>query len=88
MKTFSFALALGLMLTANACALRSPVNEQWGRSRESTRAAQVADPNAPSSDAAVEGLDAMSGEAVAKRYYEGQRNQSTRQAPAITISGE
>lgn len=88
MKTLSFALALGLMLTANGCALRSAVNEQWGRSQESTRAAQVADPNAPSSDAAVEGLDAMSGEAVARRYYEGQRNQSTRQAPSITISGE
>ena len=90
MKTRSFALALGLglLLLTSGCAHRSPVNEQWSRSYEATRAAQVADPNAPSSDAAVENMDPKSGEAVADRYYKGQRNQSTRQAPAITISGE
>jgi hypothetical protein len=89
MKTRSFALTLGLglLLLGSGCAHRSPVNEQWSRSYEATRAAQVADPNAPSSDAAVEGMDPKSGEAVADRYYKGQRNQQTRQAPAITISG-
>jgi len=88
MKTRSFALALGLALLTSACAHRSPVNEQWGRSYEATRAAQVADPNAPSSDAAVEGMDPVSGEIVADRYYKGQRQQATRQAPSITISGD
>jgi hypothetical protein len=91
MKTRSFALtlslSLGLSLLASGCAHRSAVNEQWGRSTGATRAAQVADPNAPSSDAAVEGMDPRSGEAVADRYYKGQRNQATRQAPTITISG-
>jgi hypothetical protein len=88
MKTRSFALALcvGLLL-ASGCAHRSPVNEQWSRSYEATRAAQVADPNAPSSDAAVVDMDPKSGEAVADRYYKGQRQQQVRQAPAITISG-
>jgi len=88
MKTRSFALGLGLLLLASGCALHSPVDEQWGRSYEASRAAQVADPNAPSSDAAVEGMDPKSGEAVADRYYKGQRNQQTRQAPAITITGK
>ena len=88
MKTRSFALALGLLLMTSACAHRSPVDEQWGRSVEATRAAQVADPNAPSSDAAVVGMDPVSGEAVADRYYKGQRQQLTRQAPAITITGK
>lgn len=89
MKTRSFALALGLGLSllASGCAHRSPVNEQWSRSYEATRAAQVADPNAPSSDAAIVDLDPKSGEAVADRYYKGQRTQQTRQAPTISISG-
>ena len=87
MKTRSFALALGLLLIASGCAHRSAVNEQWSRSYEATRAAQVADPNAPSSDAAIEDMDPKSGEAVADRYYTGQRQQQTRQAPSITISG-
>jgi hypothetical protein len=64
------------------------VTEQWGRSYDATQAAQVADPNAPSSDAALEGMDPKSGEAVAERYYKGQRSQQTRQAPTITISGD
>jgi hypothetical protein len=89
MKTRSFAVALGLglLLLAGGCALRSPVNEQWGRAYSANRAAQAADPNAPTSDEPVLGMDPKSGEAVADRYYKGQRNQQTRQAPAITISG-
>jgi hypothetical protein len=87
MRTRSFALAVGMLLIGSACAHRSPVNEQWGRSYDATRAAQVADPNAPSNDAAVVDMDPRSGEAVADRYYKGQRQQQTRQAPAITISG-
>jgi type IV pilus biogenesis protein CpaD/CtpE len=88
MKSRSIALALGLAFLASGCALKSPVDEQWGRSYSATRAAQVADPNAPSSDAAVEGIDAKTGEAVADRYYKGQRQQQTRQAPTISISGK
>lgn len=88
MKSRSIALALGLAFLASGCALHSAVDEQWGRSYSANRAAQVADPNAPTTDAAVEGLDARSGEAVADRYYTGQRNQQTRQAPTISISGK
>ena len=87
MKTRSLALALCLSLLGVACAHRSPVNEQWSRSTAATSAAQVADPNAPTSDAALLNLDAKSGEAVADRYYRGQRTQSTRQAPSVVISG-
>ena len=88
MKTRILVLALGLSLVTSACALRAPVAEQWGHATASTQAAQVADPNAPSNDDPALGLDAKSGEAVADRYYEGQRNRETRQAPAITISGD
>jgi hypothetical protein len=88
MRTRSVALALSLLLMAAGCSLRSQVNEQWSRSYEANRSAQVADPNAPASDAAVEGMDPESGQVVADRYYEGQRTQRTRQAPSITISGD
>ena len=90
MKTRILALALGLSLVAigSACALHSPISEQWGHSTAANQAAQVADPNAPANDDPALGMDAKSGEAVAERYYQGQRNQSTRQAPSITISGE
>jgi hypothetical protein len=88
MKTRILVLALGLSLVASACAHRSPVAEQWGHSTAATKAAQVADPNAPANDDPALGMDAKSGEAVAERYYKGQRTQATRQAPAITISGE
>jgi hypothetical protein len=86
-RSFALTLGLGLALLASGCAHRSPVNEQWGRSIDATRAAQVADPNAPSSDAAADGMDPRSAEAVADRYYKGQRTQQTRQAPTISISG-
>jgi hypothetical protein len=88
MKTRILVLALGLSLLTSACALHSPVGEKWGHSTAATRAAQVADPNAPANDDPALNLDAKSGEAVAERYYTGQRNQATRQAPSITISGE
>jgi hypothetical protein len=88
MKTRILVLALGLSLVTSACALRSPVDAQWSQTTAATKAAQVADPNAPANDDPALNMDAKSGEAVAERYYEGQRNQSTRQAPSITISGE
>jgi len=88
MKTRILVLALGLSLVTGACAHRSPVAEQWGQTTAATQAAQVADPNAPANDDPALGMDAKSGEAVAERYYKGQRTQATRQAPAITISGE
>jgi type IV pilus biogenesis protein CpaD/CtpE len=86
MMTRTLALAFGLSLLASGCALNSAVDEQWGRSTASNQAALVADPNAPANDDPVLGMDAKSAEAVAERYYEGQRNQGTRQAPTITIS--
>ena len=88
MKTRILVLTLGLSLVTSACALHSPVGEQWGHSTAATKAAQVADPNAPANDDPALNMDAKSGEAVAERYYKGQRDQATRQAPAITISGQ
>ena len=88
MRARSAAVCLVLLLSGCGAVQRSAVDEQWGRSYGATRAAQVADPNAPSDDAASEGIDPKSGEAVAERYYTGQRNQETRRAPAITISGD
>ena len=82
------SLRLSLMAVGSACALHSPVIEQWGHSTAANQAAQVADPNAPANDDPALGMDAKSGEAVAERYYKGQRDQATRQAPAITISGD
>jgi hypothetical protein len=86
MKTRTLVLALGLSLLASACALRSPVDEQWSHSTAANHDAQVADPNASANDDPVVGMDAKSGEAVADRYYTGQRNQDTRQAPSITVT--
>ncbi len=86
MKSRTLAVALGLSLLTGACAGRSPVNEQWGRSARVNHDVQLADPNAPANGDPVLGMDPKSGEAVADRYYKGQRNQQTRQAPAITIS--
>jgi hypothetical protein len=88
MRTRSAALCLAVLLSGCGSVQRSTVDEQWGRSYGATRAAQVADPNAPTDDAAIEGMDPKSGEAVAERYYTGQRTQETRRAPAITISGD
>lgn len=85
MKTTTLALALGLSLLVGACA--SPVDQHWGESTAATQAAQLADPNAPASDEPLLDLDAKSAEAVADRYYKGQRQQSTRQAPSIVITG-
>jgi hypothetical protein len=85
MKTKTLALALGLSLLAGGCA--SPVDEHWAESTDAMHAAQLADPNAPVSDEPLMDLDAKSAEAVADRYYRGQRQQSTRQAPSIVITG-
>jgi hypothetical protein len=87
MKTPCLALALGVSLFGAACAGRSPVGEQWGYTTAITYAAQAADPNAPTDDEPAVGMDPKSGEAVAERYYRGQRTQQTRQAPAIVITG-
>ena len=86
MKPRILVLALGLSLLTSAC-VHSNVDAQWGHATAATFSAQVADPNAPANDNPVLNMDAKSGEAVADRYYKGQRNQATRQAPAITISG-
>lgn len=85
MKTATLALALGLSLLAGGCA--SAVDEHWGESTAAMQAAQQADPNAPVNDEPLVDLDAKSAEAVADRYYKGQRQQQTRQAPAIVITG-
>lgn len=84
MKTTILALSLGLSLLAGGCA--SPVDQHWGESTAATQATQLADPSAPANDEPLVDLDAKSAEAVADRYYRGQRQQSTRQAPAIIIT--
>ena len=84
MKTTIPALALSLWLLAGGCA--SPVDEHWGESISATQAAQVNDPAAPADHEPRVDLDANSAEAVAERYYRGQRQQSTRVAPSIVIT--
>ena len=84
MKTTILALALGAALLASACA--SPVDEHWGLATAATQADQLADPNAPANHEPLVDLDAISSEAVAYRYSEGQRQQDTRQAPSIVIT--
>jgi hypothetical protein len=86
MKPRRVALLLLLSVSAGACALHSPVEERWGQALRANHDAQIADPAAPASAEPVLGMDAKSGEAVADRYYKGQRTQQTRQAPSIVIT--
>lgn len=85
MKTTIPALALGLWFLAGGCA--SPVDEHWGESTSAMQAAQVTDPEAPADYEPRVDMDAKSAEAVAERYYRGQRQQNTRMAPSIVITG-
>jgi hypothetical protein len=79
-------LALGLSLVTSACASHSPVREQWvvdGRDQGCPGGGpERSGERRPRPRHGRE----KSGEAVASGT-KGQRNQATRQAPAITISG-
>lgn len=92
--TLRTLLALGAscaFLALSGCAFtdpysdRSPLNDAWGRSHRAQIGEQVADPDAPHSDQGPEGLDASTGERVAKRYYRGQDSQRTRKAETVVI---
>jgi hypothetical protein len=66
----------------------SNVDKYWGMAVTDMTALQTADPTGVPEGSAVEGLDAPTSERVAKRYYEGQEQQETRQAPTILIQGQ
>jgi len=85
--------ACASMLMLGACATKntpyaggSHINDGWGAAHEMTAADQMANPEAPVTDAGPEGLDASTGERVAERYYKGQDTQQTRKARSIVIS--
>jgi hypothetical protein len=81
-----------LMLGGCAAHINSPfddnsrVDAAWGNAREVTRADQLANPEAPMTDAGPEGMDASTGERVADRYYRGQEAQQTRRARTVSIA--
>lgn len=85
----SVASVAGLALAG--CAISHPyaensrVNDAWGRAHAAQVGEQTADPTAPHSQDGPEGLDASTGERVAKRYYRGQDSQQTRKARAVFI---
>lgn len=85
MRSTILTLLVAAALLASGCALRSGVAEHWGEAYRETRAAQLANPEAPVTDEAPEGLDAITAELVAERYYKGQRVQRTREAPSVLI---
>ena len=84
----SLAAAFGLTACAHSTtpyADGSQVNRAWGSATDVTRVDQTANPDAPTTDAGPEGLDASTGERVADRYYRGQESQQTRRARAVVI---
>ena len=86
MKRQTTIVLVSLTFLIGGC-LHSPVDASWGQAHRGTLDAQLANPQAPDSLGGAEGIDAVSGEAVAQRYYEGQRRQRSREAPAIVITG-
>jgi hypothetical protein len=80
------ALSLGVALIAfSGGCLRSRVDENWGKSYQKQIALQTANPDAPATREPLESLDPETAKRVAERYYEGQEEQSQRQAPDIVI---
>jgi hypothetical protein len=85
MKNHATILLVSLTLLLSGC-LHSPVDESWGEALSATGDAQVANPVAPDTLEGAKGIDPVSAEAVAQRYYEGQRRQQSREAPSIVIT--
>jgi hypothetical protein len=83
-RIIALSLGVALMVFSGGC-LRSRVDENWGKSHEAQIALQTADPDAPATTEPQQSLDPETAKRVAERYYEGQEEQSQRQAPTITI---
>ncbi len=76
------AIAAGSLL---GCATDSHVEKHWSEALRLNMAAMIANPEAPSGNA-PQGLDPISAEEVAKRYYEGQSRQPVRKIEAVVIA--
>ena len=83
MKAYTVVITAA-MLTGAGCA-GSNVDKYWGMAVGDMTALQTADPTGVPDGSEVSGLDAPTSERVAKRYYEGQESQTTRQAATIVI---
>lgn len=80
-------LALGVAacaLVASGC-LYSRVDDEWGQALEETEALQVANPAGSGSPEGPQGVDPVTGEKIADRYYKGQEAQPTRSGPAMIL---
>jgi len=87
MKPLNLALLplVALALGSSGC-LHSNVDAHWGEAYGNQVAVQTADPNAPHSADAPEGLDSLSAERVADRYYKGQAVDDARKSKGVLIS--
>ncbi len=87
MKPLNLALLalVALALGSSGC-LHSNVDAHWGEAYDNAVAVQTADPNAPHSADAPEGLDSLSAERVADRYYKAQAVDDARKSKGIQIS--
>jgi hypothetical protein len=68
-RRFAFLLATIASLALGGC-LRSPVDKAWGTAFEGDRDAQVVRPAGVPVDQTPSGVDGVSAEETAKRYYE------------------
>jgi hypothetical protein len=86
MKPLNLAMValVALALGSSGC-LHSNVDAHWGEAQEGQIAAQTADPTAPHSATSPEGLDAVSSERVAERYYKAQSVSDQRKAKGVVI---
>jgi hypothetical protein len=71
-------------LLASGC-LHSRVDAAWGDAHEENTAAQVADPSGAGAPEGPAGLDPVTSEAIADRYYRGQATQPTRSGPVDVL---
>jgi len=86
------AILIAACLAATSCApwifgYDCGVDLSWGESYEGNTRAQIEHPEGPASLEGPQGIDALTGERVAKRYYKGQETQQTRRARAVVIGG-
>jgi hypothetical protein len=80
-------LALSVVAAALATSgcLYSRVDEEWGQAFEEAQEVQTANPSGSGSPEGPMGIDPVTGEAVAERYYKGQETQPTRSGPAMIL---
>ena len=79
MRIYTLAL-VAVIGFATGCA-HSAVDDAWGYAYEELRTAQLG----TDKESGPRGLDALTAEQVADRYYKGQREQTTRTAPSVLI---